>query len=116
MRVEKNDMKSSADGRIVVPIGPPRTRAATPVVEGTPTLGQRIVWCRPDGWYFDLRATSDPHIRPSDGRLVVDLVDEVDWYASRLNGSALQPIEVPASTAFVERANPEEPSPDLGKS
>jgi hypothetical protein len=115
MRVEKNDMKSSADGRIVVPIGPPQTRAATPVVTGTPTLGQRMVWCRPDGWYFDLRATSDPHLRPSDGRLVVDVVDEADWYAWRLNGSALKPVQVPASTAFVERARPPGPPADVDK-
>jgi hypothetical protein len=106
MRIEKNDMKSSADGRIVVPIGPPQTRPAAPVVSGTPTLGQRIVWCRPDGWCFDLRATSDPYLRPSDGRLVVDLVDEIDWYAWRLNGTPTDPVDVLASTAFVERTAP----------
>ncbi len=96
-------MRLLPDGRVVVRVEPPNTRPAAAITPRCPTYGQRLVWCRDDGWLFDLRATSDPYPREADDKLVVELVDEASWYAWLLNGTALQAIPVLASTVFLER-------------
>ncbi|MGL5828588.1 MAG: hypothetical protein ACRC0L_03340, partial [Angustibacter sp.] len=93
-------MSQLPDGRVVVRVAPPDTRPAAAITGHCRTRGERVVWCRDDGWLFDLRATSNPY-RRDDDRLVVDLVTESAWYAWQLNGTRANSLAVLASTLFL---------------
>lgn len=96
---------TTGDGRtsLVTRVGPPPERRAVPVVEALGGVaGQRVIWQSPKGWHFDVRATSEP-FPGHDGRLLIQVTAELDWYRSELCGEPLIPVEVYAHTVFLER-------------
>lgn len=115
-RVEPNELETLPDGRVVVRIRPPENRPPAPITADTKTWGQRVVWCRPDGYHYDYRATKDPYPAIYEGqpRLMVDIVEERVWYDAvglHVSAEALgaHAITVPASRVFLER--PAAPDP-----
>lgn len=102
MRTEPIPSEVTPDGSLIVRGRPPAPRPPARIDLTTPTRGERVILVRPDGYVFDLRATSDPFL-DADGRLRVHIVTEAAWYAWQITGTPPDPVEVLAAVVFVER-------------
>lgn len=66
--------------------GVPPPRPPRPASEVKALRGKRVILSTPEGFVYDMRAASDA--REEDGRIVVDVVTEEDWYRWMLGGQA----------------------------
>lgn len=101
VRMEPTIPTLTDDGGLTIDLQPPAV-APAPVVEGTVTLGQRLILAKPAWWLFDLRGASSPY-RDDAGRLVVDVAYEAEWYRVGKDGRRAKTQTIPARMLYVER-------------
>ncbi|WP_206207592.1 hypothetical protein [Thermobispora bispora] len=94
------------------PANYPPPRIPVPVEETMQITGERVIMGTPGGtWRHDLRATSNVYI-DQEGRLLVDVVPEEEWYRLKLTGAFSDGTttgkvqSVSALTVFVEVLQP----------
>lgn len=104
VRTEPTKVVVDDKGRLVIHVEPPPTVAPVPLTEDTRTVGERLVLLRKVAWFFDLRGTSNPYVK--DGRLVVDVALEADWYAAGKDPEKAVSETMPAQVMFLERPMP----------
>jgi len=69
------------------PFGIPPARQPVPV-DGIPAVrGKRVILSTPEGFVYDMRASSEVYVDPH-GRSVVDVISEEDWYRWMLVNTA----------------------------
>jgi hypothetical protein len=78
----------------------PAVRLPVPVVSAQSVLGSRLIQAVPDGYARDLRATTDIYVR--DGRLVMRVCSEIEWYRWALHGSVPSTLEIAADLLWRE--------------
>jgi hypothetical protein len=78
----------------------PPIRPAVPVGHVRSILGKRLVQAVPDGHVRDLRAATEMHGSPADGR--VRVCSEVDWYRWALQGTVPSTVDISADLLWCE--------------
>lgn len=81
--------------------GVPPARKPRPAAEEPALVGKRVILSTPEGFVYDMRAVSRVH-ENVDGREVVDVVSEEDYYRWMFTHQAPTPERFPARLVWVE--------------
>ena len=81
--------------------GEPPARKPVPVADLPAVRGKRVVLSRPDGFVYDMRASSEV-FRGADGRDYVRVVSEEDWYRWMFLGDRPPLEDYPAYLVWAE--------------
>lgn len=82
-------------------LGVPPARVPRRVTDVRAVRGKRVILSQPDGFIYDVRATSELYDGP-DGRPRVDVCWEHEWYAWQADGCPCAGTSYPAYLVWVE--------------
>ena len=81
--------------------GVPPAREPTPAVDVSSLRGKRVVLSTPEGFVYDMRAISQARL-DADGREVVDVVSEEDYFRWMFTRARPIPATYPVHLVWVE--------------
>jgi hypothetical protein len=88
------------DNRRYPYFGVPPARTPRPAADEPALRGKRVILSMPDGFVYDMRACSE--LYENDGRIVVDVASEEDWYRWMLDHVAPVRRRFPSRLVWVE--------------